>query len=227
MFTVQVSDSSSRAPAVALVKRLIMAGTPPVVIIEIGSTSSAIDNVDFGTSDGVRIFNEDDTPTFNAVVQSSTGNVQYSWSLVTDESDYGSVEGDPSRIWSTPPIGLPRVRLKPNMLKAPASYKFILRASDASGSTGESSVVIQLKAPPSNGMLVCSPSHGTSLETLFALEARSGWTLICLWLTLSLMMACKLTADASQLVHSFVEGNLIVLYMRQSCPLVKTGYFES
>ena len=67
-----------------------------------------------------------------------------------------------------------RVRLKPNILKAPASYKFVLRASDASGSTGESSVVIQLNAPPSNSMLVCSPSYGTSLETLFALGKGVG-----------------------------------------------------
>jgi hypothetical protein len=170
-FTVRVSDSSGRLPAEATVKRLIVAGTPPVVEIEVAPTSRAVDNVDYRTSAGVRIFNEKDTPTFSALVQSSTGSVVYRWSLVTDESDYGSVEGDVSSIWSTPIQGLARARLKPNVLRAPASYKFILRASDASGSTGQSSVVIQMNSPPSNGVLLCSPASGISQKTLFALEA--------------------------------------------------------
>ena len=173
-FTVQVSDGSSRASAEATVTRLVVAGTPPVVEIEVASTSSAKDNVDYRTSAGVRIFNEKDAPSFNAVVQSSTGKVVYSWSLVTDENEFGSVEGDISSIWSTPLQGLSRVKLKPSVLRAPASYKFILRASDASGSTGQSSVVIQINSPPSSGVLLCSPASGTSQETLFALEA-SEW----------------------------------------------------
>ena len=175
-FTVEVSDlaNADRPSATSTVVRKIVAGTPPVVEIKVASTSRALDNVDFASSSGVRIFNEEESPTFKATVKSSVGRVSYEWSLATDDSDYGGVEGDISSIWSTPSIGLPTVRIKPNMLKGPASYKFILRALDASGSFGESSVVIQINSPPMNGVLSCTPSSGTSQETLFSLET-SEW----------------------------------------------------
>jgi hypothetical protein len=159
------NDGTGRS-SVKKVKRTIAAGSPPEVSIQVTGYAGR------DPTTGALRFNTDSTPTFDAIVERSSGSIRYLWSIVQDDSQYAQV-ADPKSIWSTATY-LSKVRLKANVLFPPGSYKFKLTTTDASGSIGLSTVSVLMNSPPSSGSLSIMPSSGFAFETMFTMDA-AGW----------------------------------------------------
>ncbi|EQC33399.1 hypothetical protein SDRG_08915 [Saprolegnia diclina VS20] len=95
-----------------------------------------------------------------------------------------SVQGDTT--FATAAFGFARTSLTmlllPNTLTAGKTYVFVLTGTDKFGQSSNATISVQINEPPTSGLLLSSPTSGTTLATSFALSSLN-WVDVDLPLT--------------------------------------------